>query len=449
MSDNVKKLYIKTHGCQMNEYDSQRMADILGDSDQMVLTDNAEEADVVILNTCSIREKAQEKVFHQLGRWKRLKDKNPNVKIGVAGCVASQEGDAIIKRASHVDMVFGPQTIHRLPNMVNQAKNAIQVVDVTFPEIEKFDHLPVHKTDDSSAFVSIMEGCSKYCSFCVVPYTRGEEVSRPLESVLDEIRNLASQGVREVNLLGQNVNAYRGVTKDNDIADLAELITLVAEIEGIDRIRFTTSHPLEFTDRLINVYAEVPELVSHLHLPVQSGSNRILAAMKRNHEVDIYIDILERIRALRPDISFSSDFIVGFPGETEEDFQETMDLIKKIGFDTSFSFIYSARPGTPAAQLEDDTPEDVKKERLNILQQHIANNAQLISRQMVGKEETILVTGVSRKDLGELQGRTENNRVVNFRCDDHSLIGKFVKVKIEDAYTNSLRGVLINPELAY
>ena len=449
MSDNVKKLYIKTHGCQMNEYDSQRMADILGDSDQMVLTDNAEEADVVILNTCSIREKAQEKVFHQLGRWKRLKDKNPNVKIGVAGCVASQEGDAIIKRASHVDMVFGPQTIHRLPNMVNQAKNAIQVVDVTFPEIEKFDHLPVHKTDDSSAFVSIMEGCSKYCSFCVVPYTRGEEVSRPLESVLDEIRNLASQGVREVNLLGQNVNAYRGVTKDNDIADLAELITLVAEIEGIDRIRFTTSHPLEFTDRLINVYAEVPELVSHLHLPVQSGSNRILAAMKRNHEVDIYIDILERIRALRPDISFSSDFIVGFPGETEEDFQETMDLIKKIGFDTSFSFIYSARPGTPAAQLEDDTPEDVKKERLNILQQHIANKAQLISRQMVGKEETILVTGVSRKDLGELQGRTENNRVVNFRCDDHSLIGKFVKVKIEDAYTNSLRGVLINPELAY
>lgn len=449
MSDNVKKLYIKTHGCQMNEYDSQRMADILGDSDQMVLTDNAEEADVVILNTCSIREKAQEKVFHQLGRWKRLKDKNPNVKIGVAGCVASQEGDAIIKRASHVDMVFGPQTIHRLPNMVNQAKNAIQVVDVTFPEIEKFDHLPVHKTDDSSAFVSIMEGCSKYCSFCVVPYTRGEEVSRPLESVLDEIRNLARQGVREVNLLGQNVNAYRGVTKDNDIADLAELITLVAEIEGIDRIRFTTSHPLEFTDRLINVYAEVPELVSHLHLPVQSGSNRILAAMKRNHEVDIYIDILERIRALRPDISFSSDFIVGFPGETEEDFQETMDLIKKIGFDTSFSFIYSARPGTPAAQLEDDTPEDVKKERLNILQQHIANNAQLISRQMVGKEETILVTGVSRKDLGELQGRTENNRVVNFRCDDHSLIGKFVKVRIEDAYTNSLRGVLISPELAY
>lgn len=449
MTDKVKKLYIKTHGCQMNEYDSQRMVDILGDSDQMVLTDNPEEADVVILNTCSIREKAQEKVFHQLGRWKRLKDTNPDVKIGVAGCVASQEGKNIMKRAGHVDMVFGPQTIHRLPDMVKQARNAIQVVDVTFPEIEKFDNLPVHKTDSSSAFVSIMEGCSKYCSFCVVPYTRGEEVSRPLESVLAEIRSLAVQGVREVNLLGQNVNAYRGSTDEDDIADLAELITLVAEIEGIDRIRFTTSHPIEFNDRLINVYAEVPELVSHLHLPVQSGSNRILAAMKRNHEIELFIDIIERVRALRPNISVSSDFIIGFPGETEEDFQETMELIKEIGFDTSYSFLYSARPGTPAAQLEDDTPESTKKERLDILQQHIANHAQMISRQMVGKEETILITGVSRKDLGELQGRTENNRIVNFRCDDHDLIGKFVKVKIEAAYTNSLRGVLIDPELAY
>lgn len=448
-SDKVKKLYIKTHGCQMNEYDSQRMADILGESDNMVLTDNPEDADVVILNTCSVREKAQEKVFHQLGRWKRLKDKNPGVKIGVAGCVASQEGQNIMKRAAHVDMVFGPQTIHRLPSMVSKANNAIQVVDVTFPEIEKFDHLPVHKTDDCTAFVSIMEGCSKYCSFCVVPYTRGEEVSRPLESVLEEVRSLAIQGVREVNLLGQNVNAYRGPTKDGNFADLAELITLVAEIEGIDRIRFTTSHPLEFTESLINVYAEVPELVSHLHLPVQSGSNRILAAMKRNHEIDIYKDILERVRALRPNVVFSSDFIIGFPGETEEDFQETMDLVKEVGFDTSYSFLYSARPGTPASQLEDNTPEDVKKERLNILQQHIANNAQLISRQMVGNVETILITGVSRKDLGELQGRTENNRIVNFKCDDHSLIGKFVKVQIEAAYTNSLRGILINPELAY
>lgn len=450
MTEQVKKLFIKTHGCQMNEYDSQRMADILGDSHNMVLTDNEEEADVVILNTCSVREKAQEKVFHQLGRWKHLKTKNPDVKIAVAGCVASQEGDNIIKRAPVVDMVFGPQTIHRLPGMVDKAKqNAIQIVDVTFPEIEKFDHLPVHKTDDVTAFVSIMEGCSKYCSFCVVPYTRGEEFSRPLADVLHEVESLAKQGVREVNLLGQNVNAYRGQTEDGDIADLAELITLVAEIEGIDRIRYTTSHPLEFNDRLINVYAEVPELVSHLHLPVQSGSNRILAAMKRNHEIDVYIDILDRIRALRPDISFSSDFIVGFPGETEEDFNDTMELIKRINYDTSFSFIYSARPGTPAANLEDDTPENVKKERLQILQDQISNQAQMISRQMVGKEETILVVGVSKKDPGELQGRTENNRVVNFKFDDHSLVGKFVKVRIEAAYTNSLRGVVIDPELAY
>lgn len=451
MTEQVKKLFIKTHGCQMNEYDSQRMADILGESHNMVLTDNEDEADMVILNTCSVREKAQEKVFHQLGRWKHLKSKNPDVKIAVAGCVASQEGDNIIKRAPNVDMVLGPQTIHRLPSMVNNANsNAIQIVDVTFPEIEKFDHLPVHKTDDVTAFVSIMEGCSKYCSFCVVPYTRGEEFSRPLQDVLNEVESLAKQGVREVNLLGQNVNAYRGETEDDDhIADLAELITLVAEIDGIDRIRYTTSHPLEFTDSLINVYAEVPELVSHLHLPVQSGSNRILAAMKRNHEVDVYIDIIDRVRALRPDMSFSSDFIIGFPGETEEDFNDTMELIKKVGYDTSYSFLYSPRPGTPAAQLEDDTPEDVKKERLQILQAQISNQAQLISRQMVGNEETILVTGVSRKDPGELQGRTENNRVVNFKFDDHSLIGKFVKVRIDDAFTNSLRGTVIDPHLAY
>lgn len=450
MTEPVKKLFIKTHGCQMNEYDSQRMADILGDSHKMVLTDKEEEADVIILNTCSVREKAQEKVFHQLGRWKKLKKHNPEVKIAVAGCVASQEGENIIKRAPMVDMVFGPQTIHRLPSMINQARhNAIQIVDVTFPEIEKFDHLPVHKTDDVTAFVSVMEGCSKYCSFCVVPYTRGEEFSRPLADVLKEVESLAQQGVREVNLLGQNVNAYRGMTEDGEVADLAELITLVADIDGIDRIRYTTSHPLEFTERLINVYAEVPELVSHLHLPVQSGSNRILAAMKRNHEVDYYIELLERVRALRPDISFSSDFIVGFPGETEEDFNDTMNLIKRIGYDTSYSFVYSARPGTPAAQLDDDTPEEVKKARLDILQAQINNQAQLISRQMVGKVETILVTGVSRKDPGELQGRTENNRVVNFKCDDHRLIGKFVKVRIDAAYTNSLRGTVQNPESAY
>ena len=448
-NDKPKKLYIKTHGCQMNEYDSSRMADMLESSHQMELTDNPEEADVILLNTCSIREKAQEKVFHELGRWKALKNKNPNLKIGVGGCVASQEGDAIIKRAPHVDMVFGPQTLHRLPNMVNKAANAIQVVDVTFPEIEKFDHLPAPKVEGCTAFVSVMEGCSKYCTFCVVPYTRGEEVSRPLADVLKEVEILAAQGVREVNLLGQNVNAYRGETVDDEEADLAELITQVAEIDGIDRIRFTTSHPVEFTDRLIDVYAEVPELVSHLHLPVQSGSNRILAAMKRGHEIDLYIDKIERLQKLRPDISISSDFIIGFPGETVEDFEDTMKLIERIGFDTSFSFIYSARPGTPASELVDDTPESVKKERLHILQTRITQNAQQISRRMVGGEETILVTGVSRKDPGELQGRTENNRVVNFRHDDHSLIGKFVKVKIEDAYPNSLRGSILNPELAY
>ena len=449
MTEQVKKLYIKTHGCQMNEYDSARMADMLGESHRMVMTDNPEDADVILLNTCSIREKAQEKVFHELGRWKQLKNTNPELKIGVGGCVASQEGDAIMKRAPFVDMVFGPQTLHRLPEMVDKASNAIQVVDVTFPEIEKFDHLPAPKVEGCSAFVSIMEGCSKYCTFCVVPYTRGEEVSRPLVDVLKEVQILADQGVREVNLLGQNVNAYRGDTADGDVADLAELITQVAEIEGIDRIRFTTSHPVEFTDTLIDVYADVPELVSHLHLPVQSGSNRILAAMKRGHEIDMYIDKIERLRKLRPDISISSDFIIGFPGETEEDFLDTMKLIEQIGFDTSFSFVYSARPGTPAAQLEDDTPEALKKQRLQILQARIVQHAQQISRRMVGREEVILVSGVSKKDPGELSGRTENNRVVNFKSDDHSLIGKFARVRIEDAYPNSLRGILIDPALAY
>ncbi|ASP37203.1 tRNA (N6-isopentenyl adenosine(37)-C2)-methylthiotransferase MiaB [Bacterioplanes sanyensis] len=444
-----KKLYIKTHGCQMNEYDSSRMADMLGESHAMEITNNPEEADVILLNTCSIREKAQEKVFHELGRWKHLKGRNPDLKIGVGGCVASQEGDAIIQRAPFVDMVFGPQTLHRLPDMVNKASNAIQVVDITFPEIEKFDHLPKPKVEGSSAFVSVMEGCSKYCTFCVVPYTRGEEVSRPMADVLAEVEALAEQGVREVNLLGQNVNAYQGDTSDGDVADLAELITQVADIDGIDRIRFTTSHPVEFSDSLIDVYAEVPELVSHLHLPVQSGSNNILAAMKRGHEVDLYIDKIERLRKLRPDISISSDFIIGFPGESEDDFADTMKLIETIGFDTSFSFIYSQRPGTPASNLDDDTPEEVKKQRLQILQSRIVQNAQQISRRMVGREEVILVNGVSKKDLGDLQGRTENNRVVNFHCTDHSLIGKFVKVRIVDAYANSLRGEVIDPDSAY
>jgi len=442
---NVKKLHIVTHGCQMNEYDSARMRDLLGDSHQMITTENPEEADVILLNTCSIREKAQEKVFHQLGRWKHLKDKNPNLMIGVGGCVASQEGDAIAKRAPFVDLVFGPQTLHRLPEMMNEQKqqDGTTIVDISFPEIEKFDRLPQPDADGVSAFVSIMEGCSKYCTFCVVPYTRGEEVSRPATDVLAEVAHLASQGVREVNLLGQNVNAFRGEMPDGHICDLAELITYVAKIDGIDRIRYTTSHPVEFSDSLIAVYAEVPELVSHLHLPVQSGSDRILAAMKRGHTALEYKSKIRKLREIRPDISLSSDFIIGFPGETEKDFESTMKLIHDIGFDHSFSFIYSARPGTPAADLPDDTPEQLKKQRLQILQDRINQNAMSISRRMVGNTETVLVTGISKKDPGQLQGRTENNRVVNFSSSSHNLIGNFTQVKITEALPNSLRGVLV------
>lgn len=444
----TKKLFIQTHGCQMNEYDSSRMRDLLGESHQMVATDNPEEADVLLVNTCSIREKAQEKLFHQLGRWKNLKKNNPDLVIGVGGCVASQEGEAIAERAPFVDLVFGPQTLHRLPEMIDKKPQAdgTVIVDITFPEIEKFDHLPQPEADGASAFVSIMEGCSKYCTFCVVPYTRGEEVSRPATDVLQEVAHLAGQGVREVNLLGQNVNAYRGEGQDG-IVDLAELITLVAKIPGIDRIRFTTSHPVEFTDSLINVYGEVPELVSHLHLPVQSGSDRILMAMKRGHTALEYKSKMRRIKALRPNISFSSDFIVGFPGETEKDFEATMNLIQAIGFDNSFSFIYSPRPGTPAASYADDTPESVKKERLKILQNRIVQQAQDISRKMVGNTERVLVTGYSKKDPGELSGRTENNRVVNFKCDQPELIGKFADVLIEQALPNSLRGILLGSEL--
>jgi tRNA-2-methylthio-N6-dimethylallyladenosine synthase len=440
----VKKLHIVTHGCQMNEYDSARMRDLLGDSHNMVTTDNPEEADVILLNTCSIREKAQEKVFHQLGRWKHLKDKNPNLMIGVGGCVASQEGDAIAKRAPFVDLVFGPQTLHRLPEMMSEQtqKDGTTIVDISFPEIEKFDRLPQPDADGVSAFVSIMEGCSKYCTFCVVPYTRGEEVSRPATDILAEVAHLASQGVREVNLLGQNVNAYRGEMPNGSICDLAELITYVAEIEGIDRIRYTTSHPVEFSDNLIAVYAEVPELVSHLHLPVQSGSDRILAAMKRGHTALEYKSKIRKLRQIRPDISLSSDFIVGFPGETEKDFEDTMKLIHEVGFDHSFSFIYSARPGTPAADLPDETPESVKKQRLKILQDRINQQAMTISRRMVGNEETVLVSGIAKKDPGQLQGRTENNRVVNFSSTDHGLIGNFAKVIITEALPNSLRGTL-------
>ena len=427
----------------MNEYDSSRMADLLGDSHNMVATENADEADVLLLNTCSIREKAQEKVFHQLGRWKKLKDNNPDLVIGVGGCVASQEGDAIAKRAPFVDVIFGPQTLHRLPEMIEtQKKDGTVAVDISFPEIEKFDRLPTPEADGVSAFVSIMEGCSKYCTFCVVPYTRGEEVSRPLADVLSEVSALADQGVREINLLGQNVNAYRGDMPDGSVCDLAELITYAADIEGIDRLRYTTSHPVEFSDALIDVYAKVPELVSHLHLPVQSGSDRILMAMKRGHTAIEYKSKIRRLRAIRPDISISSDFIVGFPGETETDFAATMKLIQEIGFDTSFSFVYSARPGTPAADLPDNEDEDLKKKRLKILQDRIVQNAIEISRRMVGTRQTLLITGVSKKDPGQLQGRTENNRVVNFSTDNHQLIGQFAEVEITEALPNSLRGVL-------
>lgn len=442
-TESVKKLHIVTHGCQMNEYDSSRMADLLGESHNMVATENADEADVLLLNTCSIREKAQEKVFHQLGRWKNLKDKNPDLVIGVGGCVASQEGDAIAKRAPFVDVIFGPQTLHRLPEMIEtQKQDGTVAVDISFPEIEKFDRLPTPESDGVSAFVSIMEGCSKYCTFCVVPYTRGEEVSRPLADVLSEISDLAQQGVREINLLGQNVNAYRGDMPDGSICDLAELITYAAEVEGIDRIRYTTSHPVEFSDALIDVYAKVPELVSHLHLPVQSGSDRILMAMKRGHTAIEYKSKIRRLRKIRPNISISSDFIIGFPGETETDFAATMKLIEEIGFDTSFSFVYSARPGTPAADLADTEDESVKKQRLKILQDRIVQNAFEISRRMVGTQQRLLVTGVSKKDPGQLQGRTENNRVVNFSTDNHELIGQFVNAEITEALPNSLRGML-------
>ena len=436
-----KKVFIKTQGCQMNEYDSSRIQDLLGVSHGMIPTDDPNEADVLLLNTCSIREKAQEKVFHQLGRWRKLKAKNPDLIIGVGGCVASQEGSDIGRRAPYVDLIFGPQTLHRVPAMLDSKKpKGPIIVDVTFPEIEKFDNLPEPSVNGPSAFVSIMEGCSKYCTFCVVPYTRGEEVSRPFDDVIAEVAQLAAKGVREVNLLGQNVNAYRGINHEDDIVDFAELIHFVAQVPGIDRIRYTTSHPVEFSDALIQAYATVPELVDHLHLPVQHGSDRILAAMKRGHTADEYRAKIAKLKAIRPNISLSSDFIIGFPGETDEDFQQTMQLIKDIGFDHSFSFIYSARPGTPAAQLPDETPEEVKKQRLDTLQHHILQNAAQISRHMAGTTQRILVTGVSRKDPGELQGRTENNRVVNFPCTDQSVIGQFVDVDILQAYSNSLRG---------
>ncbi|MCJ2375630.1 tRNA (N6-isopentenyl adenosine(37)-C2)-methylthiotransferase MiaB [Vibrio sp. ZSDZ34] len=441
-----KKLLIKTWGCQMNEYDSSKMADLLNAANGYELTEEPEEADVLLLNTCSIREKAQEKVFHQLGRWKTLKDKKEGVVIGVGGCVATQEGDHIRQRAPFVDVIFGPQTLHRLPEMIRQSQSDdAPVMDISFPEIEKFDNLPEPRAEGATAFVSIMEGCSKYCTYCVVPYTRGEEVSRPMDDVLFEIAQLAEQGVREVNLLGQNVNAYRGPTHDGEICSFAELLRLVASIDGIDRIRFTTSHPLEFTDDIIAVYEDTPELVSFLHLPVQSGSDRILTMMKRPHTAIEYKSIIRKLRKARPDIQISSDFIVGFPGESDKDFQDTMKIIKDVDFDMSFSFVFSPRPGTPAADYPCDLSEQTKKERLYELQQQVNSQAMRYSRQMLDTEQRVLVEGPSKKNLMELRARTENNRVVNFE-GGAELIGQFVDVTITDVFANSLRGELVRTE---
>lgn len=441
----TRKLYIKTMGCQMNEYDSEKMADVLRESHGYVKTDNPEEADLLLVNTCSIREKAQEKVFSELGRWRSLKSARPGTLIGVGGCVASQEGEGIAKRAPFVDMVFGPQTLHRLPEMLEEvAEKGRTAVDISFPEIEKFDRLPEPRAEGPTAFVSVMEGCSKYCSFCVVPYTRGEEISRPFDQVIAEVVKLSRQGVREINFLGQNVNAYRGPMHDGGVADLATLIYYAAAVDGVDRIRFTTSHPVEFTDSLIQAYAEVPELANYLHLPVQHGADRILARMKRGHTAIEYKQKIRKLREARPDISLSSDFIVGFPGETERDFEQLMNLIAEVGFDQSFSFIYSARPGTPASNYPDDTPLEVKKERLKILQARINQQAMEISRGMVGTTQRVLVEKPSRKDAAQMSGRTENMRWVNFDADP-SVIGSFVDVVITEALPNSLRGRLVAP----
>jgi tRNA-2-methylthio-N6-dimethylallyladenosine synthase len=449
-----KKVFIKTFGCQMNEYDSDKMADVLGASDGLVRTDTPDDADVILLNTCSVREKAQEKVFSDLGRLRELKLANPDLLIGVGGCVASQEGDAIVKRAPYVDMVFGPQTLHRLPQMMRERRATGQPqVDISFPEIEKFDHLPPARNDGAAAFVSIMEGCSKYCSYCVVPYTRGEEVSRRFDDVLLEVAGLAAQGVREITLLGQNVNAFRGAMAggegedagEAETADFALLLEYVAAIPGVERIRFVTSHPKEFTQRLIDAYATIPQLVDHLYLPAQHGSDRVLGAMKRGYTALEYKSIIRRIRAVRPNMSISSDFIVGFPGETEADFEAMMKLIADVGFDTSYSFIFSKRPGTPAASLDDDTPHEVKLARLQRLQAAIDANTRKYSAAMVGTVQRILVEGPSKKDAAELQGRTENNRVVNFAAgaDVKSLVGSMLDVRITESFNYTLRGELV------
>lgn len=440
----AKKLFIKTHGCQMNEYDSARMQDLLGESHGFEKTDNEEEADLILLNTCSIREKAQEKVFHQLGRWRKLKDKNPNLKIGVGGCVASQEGEKIIKRAPQVDLVFGPQTIHRVPKLYqNIAIENEEHVDITFPKTEKFEHLPEQKNEGPTAFVSIMEGCNKYCSFCVVPHTRGHEVSRPIDDILQEIESLSIMGAKEINLLGQNVNSYRDSKLKTKGLGLSNLIRAASKIYGIERIQFTTSHPFEFGQDLIDVYEDVPELISYVHLPVQSGSNEILKKMRRRHTRDEYFELIDKLKAARQGISISSDFIVGFPGETEKDFLDTLDLVDKVGYDESFSFIYSPRPNTTAKDLEDDVPMEEKKIRLSELQHKLENSAYSISRKMVGQVRKCLVTGISKKNPGEFQARTENNKVVIFSCSDSSKIGKIIDIEIMEAKNKSLRGLAI------
>ena len=440
----VKKLFIRTFGCQMNEYDSDKMADVLGASEEIVKTDTPEDADIILFNTCSVREKAQERVFHDLGRVRLLKKAKPDLIIGVGGCVASQEGAAIVARAPFVDVVFGPQTLHRLPQMIAERRRlGKSQVDISFPEIEKFDNLPPAKVEGATAFVSIMEGCSKFCTFCIVPYTRGQEVSRPFDDVLTEVAGLAGQNVKEVTLLGQNVNAYRGaMSGSEEKADLALLIEYIAEIPGIERIRYTTSHPRELSQRLIDIYAKVPKLVSHLHLPVQSGSDRVLAAMKRGYTALEYKSLVRKLRVARPDLALSSDFIVGFPGETAEDFEKTMKLIDDVGFDASFSFLYSARPGTPAAELHDDTPHAVQIERLMRLQQRIEALAQEVSQSMVGTVQRVLVEGQSKKDEFELAGRTDNNRIVNFKGNPR-LIHHFVDVNITSALPHSLRGEIV------
>jgi len=440
----IKKLFIKTHGCQMNEYDSKKMVDVLSDSHQFELTQTAEDADLILLNTCSIREKAQEKVFSQLGQWRKIKNKRPELVIGVGGCVASQEGAAILKRAPYVGLIFGPQTLHRLPELYNKALQNKPAIDISFPEIEKFDHLPKPRAEGPTAFVSIMEGCSKYCTYCIVPYTRGQELSRPLDSILSEIMQLAEQGVREITLLGQNVNDYLGEMhgETSTKADLALLIQYIASIDQIKRIRFTTSHPSAFSDSLIQAYAEVPKLVNHLHLPVQSGSDKILTAMKRGYSVLEFKSKMKKLRKIRPDIKISSDFIVGFPGETEEDFQATMNLVQEIGMDHSYSFIFSPRPGTPAASLIDETSLDIKKQRLQRLQARIAGQANDISHALLNTIQPILVTNVSKKREEELSGRTECNRVVNFKADKNT-IGQIIDVKITEVRPNSLRGEVI------